>query len=135
MMKIDCSRQTWTERTNIRRSAFLELLSEPKRKISTFVSTDMTWHQTLKILQLLLSAAKKVGSLFELPPKNLLDLKHFSGLISGKVLMKFILVSSLLKNIDFFGLYCITKSNKNNTDEAKMYLIVLWFNIFFVTLV
>ena len=30
MMKKDCSRQTWTELTNERRLAFLELLSEPK---------------------------------------------------------------------------------------------------------
>ena len=29
-MKIDCSRQTWTERTNGLRLALLELLSEPK---------------------------------------------------------------------------------------------------------
>ena len=29
-MKIDCSRQTWTGRTDEHRSAFIELLSEPK---------------------------------------------------------------------------------------------------------
>ena len=38
-MKIDCSRQTWTGRTDGRtdehRSAFIELLSEPKRKKSS----------------------------------------------------------------------------------------------------
>ena len=36
MMKIDCSRQTWTKRTDARTLAFLELLSEPKNSTSLF---------------------------------------------------------------------------------------------------
>ena len=38
MMKIDCSRQTWTARTNERTLALLGLLSEPKKSSVLFVA-------------------------------------------------------------------------------------------------
>ena len=38
-MKIDNSRQVWAERTNEHRSAFIELLSEPKR-MNVFFRSD-----------------------------------------------------------------------------------------------
>ena len=46
MMKIDCSRQTWAERTNEHTSAFTELLSEPKRAPLSFKYTQLYRIQT-----------------------------------------------------------------------------------------
>ena len=53
-MKIDCSRQTWTEHTNERRSAFLELLSEPKMKMYyKFLRVDAKLRRVSFLLKLI----------------------------------------------------------------------------------